>query len=169
MKNGVRYLVALTPSIVKYFIIWRQYWLFKTGSYINKVFIDQLRQIRFICYQFFPWFNVYVSLTCVSFSSSLKSFQIQRGSDFPSSILDWYVSCLATSVNLETLLRRYLYSSILPLSLHLFLSFMQSIISGVNQSGWYFFFILWLLIGACLSSTSINRAFQTETMSSTVS
>ena len=61
--------------IVKYFIIWRQYWLFKTGSFINKVFIEQLRQIRFICYQFFPWINVYVSLTCVSFSIGSESFK----------------------------------------------------------------------------------------------
>ena len=67
--------------------------------------------------------------------NSLNNFQIVRGSDLPSSIFDWYVFFFAMFIRVVTLFHNSLYAVILPFILHLFRSFMQSSISGDNQSG----------------------------------
>ena len=67
--------------------------------------------------------------------NSLNNFQRVLGSDFSSSIFDWYVFFLAFSIRFVTLLRSSLYAEVFPFNLYLFRSFMQSSISGVNHSG----------------------------------
>ena len=76
-----------------------------------------------------------LSFTLLFIPNSLNNFQIVLGSDFPSSIFDWYVFFLAISISFVTLLRSSLYAEVFPFNLYSFRSFVQSSISGVNHSG----------------------------------
>ena len=100
---------------------------------------------------------------------SLKIFQIVRGSSLPFSILVLYILFLANLIIEETLFLNKTYLLWFPFILHLFLSLIVLIISGVSQSGWWSFLTLCCFKGTCLLTLSKNNIFHTCTHSFTSS